>query len=152
MLSNAGYILSINNKIVKSGGCDNGFKDSKKLNFIIIDFPTILLEVFISYFIDQKTRDLPSNARKGTTEYCLDICKSRGYMHIGRQANDECWCGNNPGSYSSATDCNNCLSQTGNYRGWRNCIFVVGIALSHAPSSSLSPSNLPSYIQSNELS
>ena len=52
MFGNAGYILSINNEIVKSGGGSNGFKSSEELNFIIVDFLMILSEVFLGYFID----------------------------------------------------------------------------------------------------
>ena len=86
-----------------------------------------LSEKFIGCFIDNEDRDLPVEIKpEGSTDYCLDQCRSRGYIFAGRQFANQCWCGNNYGSHGSVTDCNNCLSQTGNYGGWRNCVFMVG--------------------------
>ena len=40
---------------------------------------------------------------------------------------NECWCGDHHGSYGygRTSGCNDCLSQTGHYGDWKNCIYKV---------------------------
>ena len=43
---------------------------------------------------------------------------------MGRQYNNECWCGSSYGKHGSATDCGNGCAQSGGfYGGSRNCVF-----------------------------
>ena len=100
---------------------------------------------FIGCFVDKGLRDLPESMGVMTTDECLEACRNGGYTFIGRQYYDQCFCGDNFGKYGSANDCGNgCLSQTGFYGGYRNCVFRTSSPTSTSPSTSMPPTNLPS--------
>jgi len=83
---------------------------------------------YIGCFNDKSKRDLPKYMGVlGSTDQCLQKCKQAGFKYMGRQYYDQCWCGNDYGSYGSSSSCNNCLSQTSFYGGWKNCVFSTNV-------------------------
>mmetsp|Transcript_9923 Transcript_9923/g.23483 ORF Transcript_9923/g.23483 Transcript_9923/m.23483 type:complete len:343 (+) Transcript_9923:2179-3207(+) len=58
---------------------------------------------------------------------CIHYCQSKGYDFAGLQLNEQCWCGNSPGSYSFSLSCditqNVCTAQEASacYGGANTC-------------------------------
>jgi len=86
-------------------------------------------------FIDGSSRDLahrksniPSNA-ENSIQFCLDQCKTSGYIYAGIQYERECWCDNDFGKYGEApfSDCYlDCADESGNKcgAGYRNNVYL----------------------------
>ena len=83
---------------------------------------------FVGCYVDVvSSRDLPEYmGTPSTTDGCEKKCKDAGYAYMGRQYNNECFCGNSYGKHGSADDCVDCSQTGGFYGGNRNCVFNVG--------------------------
>lgn len=76
---------------------------------------------------DTDGRDLPHSKGKSHVNTCLQACAKEGYEFMGRQWENQCWCGNSYGKYGTSTSCNKCLEDGNNhnYGGSVNCVFTT---------------------------
>merc|ERR1719296_462563 len=105
-------------------------------------------------FKDSSDRDLPYFQGNLNKDDCYEACKAKGYLFMGKQADNECWCGNFYGKHGSSSACTNCSQQSGYYGPWVNCVSAIHYAPSVNPTSYpsyrpiLQPSHIPSVIPS----
>mmetsp|Transcript_17145 Transcript_17145/g.36808 ORF Transcript_17145/g.36808 Transcript_17145/m.36808 type:complete len:842 (-) Transcript_17145:90-2615(-) len=69
---------------------------------------------------DSSSRDLTHYAGRKSHSQCQAACA--GWAYFGRQASQECWCGNTFGKYNARNDCSCSSTQIGS---WRNCVYRV---------------------------
>jgi len=85
---------------------------------------------FIGCWKDKPQRDLPHrqpNIKLGDRETCFKTCKAKGYKYAGLQWHQQCFCGNEYGSYGKGDEsrangecnCNNDKK----YSFWGNCVY-----------------------------
>jgi len=88
-----------------------------------------LSDQFIGCFKDNNNgaRDFPKRMVDSDTNTCLQSCAKEGYEFMGRQWENECFCGSTYGKQGTSNSCKNCLSQSTNYGGSVNCVFTTSI-------------------------
>lgn len=88
---------------------------------------------YLGCFIDKEERDVVGSLTRTktmTTEACVSECRQTGYKIASTQYGEQCFCGNDYGSYGRTSDVECSFPCAGNYDqkcggGWRNSVYRV---------------------------
>lgn len=123
LLSEATQYVKVRLKQAKNGefsGKDDGWWAKMTERFWTANAPFTP----VGCYKDMTNRDLPTEVMGGlSAQECANACSARGFNYMGRQAKNQCWCGNSYGKHGPASGCA-CGSNKEPGKGY-NCVFQL---------------------------
>lgn len=114
---------------------------------IFVGLPAPVTSYVGCYEDEGSNRDLPHYAGQLDLPGCAAACSNLGYSFMGRQWQQECWCGDDYDSYSPSVQCNDCTNSVSGYNigGAVNCVFSLRTRATPTPTEgpTAAPSTTP---------